>query len=270
VTKLANRSTCFLVLAFLTGIASAQSDKPWDGFYAGLSVGEASNNTCNTWTAGGATTDPATVPAFYNQNCAGGSFVGGVQIGENFQYKRLVWGVGADLDAWRAKNQNSSLKFAGEVPPPGTYAFSGKLGPSSFGIFGPRIGYAGDQWLPYVRAGAILTDGSQNSSISYTPNGATKPTASFNGGKGFGSSGWAMGGGVEYGLNGPWSITAEYLHANLGKGSNSTATCTGTGTGTTVAACAAFSGVSFDSVHTDFAANIFRIGVNYWFNYWGR
>jgi hypothetical protein len=71
------------------------------------------------------------------------------------------------------------------------------------------------------------------------------------------------GGGFELGLNGAWSITAEYLHANLGKGSNSTTICSGT-----VSACASFSGISFDNAHAGFSTNIFRVGITYWFGYW--
>ncbi len=57
------------------------------------------------------------------------------------------------------------------------------------------------------------------------------PNASFGEGKNFASTGWAAGGGAEIGLNGAWSITAEYLHVSLGKGSSSTAACAGTAAG---------------------------------------
>src|SRR4029077_18265379 len=111
--------------------------------------------------------------------------------------------------------------------------------------------------------GAIITNGSHNSTVRYTPAGATKPTASFSGGKNFNSTGWVAGGGTEIGLNGAWSITVDYLHANFGRRSNSTTTCNGP-----ASACAAFSGISLNSSHSAFTANIFRIGVNYWFGYW--
>jgi len=256
-------SLAALALASMAGVASAQSDKPWDGFYAGANTGGASNSTCNSWTLKGAAADPTMATAIYNRNCASGTLVGGVQFGDNFQYRRFFWGIGADVDAGGAKSRNQSIKYAGQTPPPGAYVFSGKLSPSGFGVIGPRIGYAGNEWLPYIRAGAIATFGSHNSSLSYTPTGATKPTVSFSGGNDFASTGWVAGGGAEWGLNGPWSITAEYLHANLGKGSRYTATCRGA-----AAACAAFSGISLDSIHNSFGSNVFRVGINYWFGYW--
>lgn len=245
----------------IASAASAQSDRPWDGLYTGVNAGGARNNACTNSTLNGATIDSASIATF--SSCSSSGLVGGVQIGENFQTKRLFWGVGADLDTWNTKNTNQMLKYTGAVPPPGTFDFSAKLSPSDFAIIGPRIGYAGDLWLPYLRVGAIITTGSHNSTLSYTSAGTTKPTVSFSGGKNFTSTGWAAGGGTEIGLNGAWSITVAYLHANLGKGSNSTATCSGS-----ASACAACSGISLDSSHDAFTANIFRIGVNYWFGYW--
>jgi opacity protein-like surface antigen len=256
-----SRSVSFLALASVVGVASAQSDNPWNGFYAGANAGGTRNNACTRSTLNAATIDSASATSF--SNCPSGGPVGGVQIGDNFQTKRLVWGVGADLDIWSAKNNNQSLKYTGGVLPPGTYAFSGKLSPNDFAIIGSRIGYAGDLWLPYLRVGAIIANGSNNSTVRYTPAGATKPTASFSGGKNFNSTGWVAGGGTEIGLNGAWSIAVDYLHANFGRGSNSTTTCNGP-----ASACAAFSGISLNSSHGAFTANIFRIGVNYWFGYW--
>jgi outer membrane immunogenic protein len=263
-TKLKIRSAALLAMTGIAGMASAKVDIPWDGAYLGVNAGEASSSTCNRWALNGVTVAPATAFEFNNRDCSDSStLIGGMRIGENFQYKRLVLGVDADLDFWRAKQFSQSLKYSGAVPPPGTYHYSDKPSPSGFAIIGPRIGYAGDTWLPYLEIGAIIAAGSHHSTLFYTPAGAKIPTASFSGGTDFSSTGWVAGGGFELGLNGAWSITAEYLHANFGKGSNSSATCNGA-----VPACAAFSGISFDNTHDGFSANIFHIGITYWFGYW--
>jgi outer membrane immunogenic protein len=245
--ELASRLLFALSLASMAGAASAQSDTPWNGGYLGLNLGEASTNACNSWSAGGT--------EFDIRNCPGSTFVGGVQIGDNFQYKRLVWGLEADLDIWRGGNRSETVKYAGSAAlPPGTYSASGRLTSDKFAIIAPRIGYAGTQWMPYVTAGFITPLGSHNTTLNYLPAGAAGPTASFSGGKNYASGGWVAGGGAEWGLNGPWSIKAEFLHVSLGNGSNSTAE---------------FSGTTLDSNHTGFSANMFRIGINYWFSYWG-
>lgn len=266
-------------VVMLTGVrvASAQNPVPWDGFYFGVNAGEASPHACHTVSSAGATEGGSAAAALTSSVCPGGEPVGGIQFGENFQYKRFVLGLGADIDLWDSKKQSQAVKYGGAVPaaaaeagavqaaalPSGTYTESGRLAPRAFGIVGPRIGYAGDTWLPYLRAGAILSAGSRTSTLDYTAPSAVNPSASFNSGKNFSSIGWVAGGGTEIGLNGAWSITLEFLHANLGKQSEFSAACAGT-----VTACAAFSGIAFDSVHEQFTANIFRVGVTYWFSYW--
>jgi outer membrane immunogenic protein len=248
-------------LVLLTDIAFAQSTTPWDGFYLGGTLGGENAKVCSTSTLTGMNIDPTTATF---SRCSSGGFVGGLQFGENFQIKWLVLGIGADVVFAQAKNENSTLKFAGAEPPPGTYTLSGRLSPKDFAIIGGRIGYGDNLIFPYLRAGAVVA-GSQSSTLSFTPPGATVPIASFSGGKNFNSSGWAAGAGAEIGLNGAWSISAEYLHMSLGRGSNSTTTCAGV-----ASACSIFAGVSLDNTHDAFTANIYRIGINYWFSYWNK
>lgn len=250
-----------LGLFVTAGAARAQNATPWDGVYLGASLGDESTKVCSTATLSGTGIGPT--PTSFS-GCSSSGFVGGLQFGENFQIKRFVWGIGADVVFSEAKNDDTTLKFAGAAPPPGTYSFSGKFSPKDFAIISARIGYGGTLLFPYLRAGAVIT-GSQNSTLAYTPVGATSPTASFGGGKSFNSSGWAAGGGIEIGLNGAWSISAEYLHMSLGTGSASTTSCEGASS-----ACSPFAGVSLETTHNVFNANIIRIGVNYWFSYWSK
>jgi len=253
--------TVMLTLVSMTGVASAQGGTAWDGFYLGASLGGENTNVCNRSVLTGVNIDPA---ASTFTRCSSGGLVGGLQFGENFQIERLVLGIGLDVVFAQAKDDNSTLDFAGTEPPPGIYTLSGKLSPKDFAIIGGRIGYGGNLIFPYLRAGAVVTS-SQSSTLAYTPTGTTTPSASFGGGKNFNSSGWAAGAGAEIGLNGAWSISAEYLHMSLGNSSNSTTTCAGA-----TGACSAFAGVSLENTHNAFTANIIRIGINYWFNYWDK
>jgi outer membrane immunogenic protein len=250
-----------LTLLSMIGVASVQGATAWDGFYLGASLGGENTNVCNRSVLTGANIDPA---ASSFTSCSNGGFVAGLQLGENFQIDRLVLGIGADVVFSQAKNDNSTVNFTGTAPPPGIYTLSGKLSPKDFALIGARIGYGGNQIFPYLRAGAVITS-SESSTLAYTPSGTTAPVASFGGGKNFNSSGWAAGAGAEIGLNGAWSISAEYLHMSLGNGSNSTTTCAGA-----AGACSAFAGVSLENTHNAFTANIIRIGINYWFNYWDK
>ncbi|HTV97761.1 MAG TPA: outer membrane beta-barrel protein [Steroidobacteraceae bacterium] len=256
------RAAAALLLASLAGAAAAQSDNPWDGFYAGLNAGGASTGTCDSWSASG-TGMQAGGGAFAHGACASGGFVGGLQVGENFQARRLVFGWGADFDAWTAKGRNQSWTYTGAGAPAGTYSASGRLTPADFAILGARIGYGGLLWLPYVRGGALITGAAHQDGLSYTPPGAAKSAAEFSGGKNYDSVGWVAGGGAEWGLNGPVSLSLEYLHASLGRGSSTSAGCTGA-----PVTCAEFAATTLQSSHGAFSSNIIRIGVSYWFGYW--
>jgi opacity protein-like surface antigen len=265
----AGRATAMAILALAATTASAV-DNIWNGTYAGFNAGQASSHTCNTWAASGSSAESATLAGFSQPGCAShGAFLGGGQIGDNFQSQRLSWGVEADVDFWEGGSSSAqTANFDPSPAPPGgppagTYVFSGRQTPDFLGMFTARIGYSGNQWMPYLKGGALLAGGSQTSTLSYIPDGATKATASFNGGKSFASIGWVAGGGAEFGLYGPWSISAEYLHASLGKGSSSTAGCAGI-----AANCAAFANASLQDTHGSFEANLIRISINYWFDYW--
>jgi outer membrane immunogenic protein len=260
------------LLTVAAGTVSAQDiittqNNPWEGFYIGGNIGGAWNHTCQSWEPGTAITgggNPGLAGAFYNRDCPNnGNFIGGIQLGYNFQYNQIVWGFGADYDAVGSKSKTLSYTYTGTAPPPpGTYAAYGKIAPNGIGILGPRIGYAIDEWLPYFRVGGAFAGGQHNSTLSYTPaaGDTTDLPATFSGGKNFKSSGYAIGVGLDYNLPGSWSARAEYNYVNLGKGTNSTFTCTAS-----AAVCATYSNFSLDNIHNSFTMNLFRVGVNYRF-----
>jgi opacity protein-like surface antigen len=258
----ARRAAAALALISIGMGAWAQSDIPWNGFYAGLNAGDASNNTCNHWSLGNNAADAAAA-AFAHANCPSGGFLGGLQVGENFQHGRLVIGLGADFDVSTAKSSNQTWISSGPGGPAGTYTAAGRLTPANFGIVSARIGYGGTMWFPYVRGGALITSGGHDDGLSYTLPGAVRPTATFDGARNYNSTGWVAGGGTEWGFNGPFSISLEYLHESLGKGPSGAAGCTGV-----AVTCAEFAAIALQSSHDAFNSNIIRVGVNYWFGYW--
>jgi outer membrane immunogenic protein len=130
--KLITISAGLLALALATAAHAqevAKDPTPWKGFYAGINVGGAWNSTCNTWQLNDVT-NPAFINAFNNRDCPNnGVFVGGVQIGYNFQHEQWVWGFGLDYDNWSAKNRNRTFNYVGPGQeggaPSGTFNFSG-------------------------------------------------------------------------------------------------------------------------------------------------
>jgi outer membrane immunogenic protein len=258
--SLINRASVLAALILVASAAFAQSDKPWDGFYFGLNAGGVSSKACDRWSIPG----PAAGSAGFSLSaCPGSAFVGGAQFGENFERGKLVYGLDIDIDAWLSKNDGQTLVYGGGAAPAGTYHTLGRLTPSDLIFIGPRIGYGGGNWFPYVKGGGLITTGSHAEGLGYTPSGSTKPLVSFQGGSNYETAGWAAGAGIEVGLRGALSLSAEFLHADLGRGSQNAATCSGT-----AAACAQVAGFGLVSSHDNFTANLFRIGVNYYFQYW--
>jgi outer membrane immunogenic protein len=263
--KLLSRTAALLALTSIAGAAYAQDvivtqTNPWAGFYVGANLGAAINTTCNTWQQNILNDQTG---AFNNRDCPNNSvFVGGVQIGYNFQFNQWVWGFGMDYDYWSAKARNRTVTYGGGVEgglPPGTYSFSGKASPNGFGILGPRVGYAFDNLLPYVRIGGVYAGGSRNGTAYY--NDGDGGTASFSGGKNFKSSGFGAGAGLEYLLGDTWSARVEYTYVKLGKGDNTVTQCTGS-----AAVCGEFADISLDNIHNSFTASVIRLGINYKFN----
>lgn len=256
-------ATIALLVLSSAQIATASQSYPWDGPSLGIGLGSATASTCGDWRLSSAAVDATAVSP--NPYCSsGGTFVGGLRFGEDIQFSRWVVGLGADLDYAGEKVFAQSLKSAGPAPPAGTYSFSTDLGPRGFAIIAPRVGYAASTWLlPYLRAGGLFALGGGDSTLSYTAPGAKKPVASFGGTKDFSSAGWIAGGGLEVGLNGPWTLSVEYLHASLGGSSSATASC-----GSGAAACAPLSGVSLETSHSAYTTNMFRVGFSYYFRYW--
>ncbi|MEO5808280.1 outer membrane protein [Devosia sp.] len=152
----------------------------WTGFYAGGSLG---------YGAGTLSTNAIGNP----QNDLRG-FAGGGELGFNVNLGGLV--LGAEADAQLA-NVNYSVTTGGVV----TSSFNVDYYASARA----RVGYAYNQFMPYVTAGVV---GGQGTS-KYTTFGGVFSQSNFH-------TGWTAGGGVEFAVADNVTIKAEYLYTDLG------------------------------------------------------
>ena len=120
-------------------------------------------------------------------------FVGGGQLGYNWQSGALVLGVEADL---QGTAQKSSDVIAGVT-------INQKL--PYFGTVRGRIGYAADRWLLYVTGGWAYL----NYKLDATAGGVTISSDAS-------KSALALGGGVEWAVWDRWSAKLEYLYIDTG------------------------------------------------------
>lgn len=189
--------------AALLGLGASQiasaADKPaktpivapvvpdWSGFYAGINGGY---GWADGVQFGHLDDNPQGVSAK-------GGFVGG-QIGYNFQINNFVIGAEADIQGGDISDSVVDRNFGDR--------FSSSL--EWFGTARGRVGYAFNPILLFVTGGFAY---------GHIVSDVTNPLLfgapyHFDGT----STGYTLGGGVEYKLNSAWSVKAEYQRINLG------------------------------------------------------
>ena len=211
----------------------------------------------------------------YNLDPDRNGFIGGGQVGYNWQFNNWVTGIEADIQGL-ANNGKTNRPYVGPVPgfPAEQYVgiqssqaqvswlgtLRGRLGglisPSSLIYVTGGLAYGG------VKAGGAI-NAQENASFVGTPfdylpsvgNAINSQTR----------AGWTLGGGWEWMFAPRWSVKAEYLYYDLGTVSTDYAVSTVC----VPAACPGVVPVAFGTaaVHTStrLNGNIARAGVNYHF-----
>ncbi|HEY8381783.1 MAG TPA: outer membrane protein [Microvirga sp.] len=169
----------------------------WTGFYVGVNAGYGfSTNDDNTVFIPGV--------GFVSGGDDDGGFLGGGQIGYNFQFGSFVLGVEADLQY--ADLGGSDGRFYG------TTYYGGAGGLDYFGTVRARAGVAFDRALIYATGGFAYGGGGNDSGCFY----GTTFVASCGGDDN--SGGWTIGAGVEYAITNNLTVKVEGLYVNLDQG----------------------------------------------------
>ena len=214
----------------------------WTGFYIGANIGGAWSN--NSWT------DSLFLTNFSN-NGNNGAFIGGGQVGGNYQIGQFV--VGGEWDAdWTGSHNGPGVL----IPGVGTVQISGHS--SYITTVAARFGYAIDQWLVYGKAGGGWV-GNNNLSVTNLTTGVSVSCGTFTNFTNCGnnSGGWLVGAGAEWAFAPHWSLKFEYDYLGLG---NRSFTLPAT------SPIVALAGVTFTSSNRN--VQMFKVGVNYLWN-WG-
>lgn len=166
----------------------------WTGFYIGGNIGGAWDNTTIS--------DGLFGLSFNNGN--NGVFVGGGQVGFNYQVSNVVFGLEGDFD-WAANNNNT---VTGVIGPLG-HTFTASANDRWMATIAGRLGYAFDRWLLYVKGGGGWV-GADSFTVTDLTTGASVTAGSSNS-----VSGWLFGGGFEWAFANNWSLRAEYDYLGL-------------------------------------------------------
>jgi outer membrane immunogenic protein len=197
------------IAAIAMGMASAQAaDLPakapiykappppipfsWTGLYIGGNVGGASQRDCFTYESA---SNLGLAEGCHNAT----SFIGGGQIGFNWQMGTWVFGLEGSGDWASLKGNHVSTGFPGDT----IFSKSDSLFTAT-----ARVGYAWDRALVYVKGGAAWVPSDYWRNLTGTD--TTFATASQT------RVGWAVGAGIEYAFWDNWSVAAEYDYLGMG------------------------------------------------------
>jgi outer membrane immunogenic protein len=169
----------------------------WTGLYVGGNVGGAWGNPSFTNLANTSTFGGAAVGSSFSENSSG--FIGGGQIGYNWQVNQIVYGLEASFSGATVKG--NSTNFVDDT-------FENRL--KSLALVTARIGYASNNWLFYGKGG--YAGGMRSASVSDT--GVLSPGVG-SGSQSIWHNGWTLGTGVEYGLTRNWILGLEYDYVRL-------------------------------------------------------
>ena len=218
----------------------------WTGFYAGVNAGAAFGNH------GGALRPNFTTTETFGSSKDDTGFVGGAQIGYNWQTGAFVYGLEADADYLGLGNSGSFSQTSSVFVPGGTFQAKRDSGDGFLGTLRGRVGYAViPRMLLYATGGLAYGQiGSNYTGASFTNlAGTVTNTYTASGNDDF-RVGYAVGAGVEYAITDRITAKIEYLYADLGK-KNYTLTNVASGT-------------SF-SASSGGATQLARVGLNYKF-----
>jgi outer membrane immunogenic protein len=189
----------------------------WTGFYAGVNAGYGfgggGSNSVNV-PAGTFAGAPATAGTITGtQSGSRNGFVGGGQVGYNYQIGNIVVGVETDIQ-YADLGQGSSnygYSFAGTGTLPSNFvAVNQRRGVDWFGTVRGRVGYAFDRVLVYGTGGLAYGGGDSQSGTVCSYMSCNDNTR----------IGYAAGAGVEYAFTPNWTAKLEGLYVNLGKSGN--------------------------------------------------
>jgi outer membrane immunogenic protein len=171
----------------------------WTGFYIGGNIGAAWADTNIT---------DVTQGVSFGRNGNNGAFIGGGQVGFNYQFaSNFVLGLEWDFD-WAANNNNTRTGVFFPAVTTDTFAVSSN--DRWITTVAARFGYAVDHWLFYGKAGGgwvgnnnfTITDLTTGASLTGTGNSST-------------NGGWLLGAGVEWAFANNWTAKLEYDYLEL-------------------------------------------------------
>ena len=231
-----------------TAAVAAPAPYDWTGFYAGLFTGRASSSRAKAKDVGSASGVP------YNGSLGhtwsyhlNSSFIGGGQVGYNFQISPFVLGVEDEVGYIRQKGSRADASS-----PAGDTKSSTEVG-SWFDVLAGRVGIAADHALFYIKGGVAFTHVSSKVVDNCVTGACGVGAVNASGGKTVVTE--AVGAGLEYALTNNWTAKAEYLFIDLDTNYKATGVIT----------AGPATGISTTWKHHAGGLHTVKLGINYRF-----
>ncbi len=180
----------------------------WTGFYVGVNAGAVfTDNTIRT--SGTAPFTIGNVLAERRPSSIGNDevgFIGGAQVGYNYQIGALVLGAEADIQYTDINSRTSRVGTSGA-----NSVFSQEM--DYLGTVRLKVGYAMDRFMVYATGGLAYGDVSNRATFF---NAAVPTQVDYIGRSSDVEVGYAIGAGLEYAFTNNLSLKAEYLYYDLG------------------------------------------------------
>lgn len=196
--------------------AGAPPTFSWTGVYVGLNSGVAINDSSYRVSPAGLFSGPAftannplrTDSADFDD----AAFTGGGQLGYNYQFGSLVFGL--ELDAnYNGVDESDAVNRALAAPLIGSFIHTVKQKFDFFGTVRPRIGFTPvDRLLVYGTTGLAYGRIRSRSNVLFTAAGDN-----YIGSTSRTRAGWTLGSGLEFAVTNNWIVRFEYLYVDFGK-----------------------------------------------------
>lgn len=182
----------------------------WRSCYVGLNAGGVWGRMNDDWTANSGFADPARIDANGSGDLDGAGFIGGGQVGCNWQWgPSFVWGVEADI-------QYTGLDESRDVFVPASGGITAETFHSDFeskwlATFRGRFGWlVNPAVMLYATGGLAVAEIKVNDSVFFDSSNTFNAVSDSRT-----RIGWTAGGGVEWMFLPQWSVKAEYLFVDL-------------------------------------------------------
>jgi outer membrane immunogenic protein len=255
----------------------------WTGFYVGVNAGYAWSRDNSVNSVGSLLfSSPLAAPAATAAAVAGvttsipgsnaNGFIGGGQVGYNYQFNNFVVGIEADIQGLSGRSSGTT---ASSIPITGFAAFANTTLTATnsvhwLGTLRGQLGFTitpsllvyGTGGLAYGEVESSTTIGQQLTAAAGQASGPYGSVAGISQTR----IGWAAGAGAAWMITSNWNTKLEYLHYDLGSVSYS-----GVMSNLAIAGGGIPVGTVFYTVgatsSTSFRGDIIRVGLNYKFGY---